>query len=181
MIGLAEGEVEGLANGYQSILLEDTPLQDENGNKNFENVTVNFRSGTNDQEYIEGFPAVENEIPIDVELKSSTPWVRSFNNLDLDAVRLRLRWGPLRNQDPTTGDVTGYTIEYAVDLQTDGGAWSEVLRAKFQIKHLIIMSVHIVLTYPKPIQAGWFVFAESRQIQLLNISATKCMLRLLLK
>ncbi|WP_303284516.1 TipJ family phage tail tip protein [Acinetobacter baumannii] len=134
LIGLAEGEVEGLANGYQSILLEDTPLQDENGNKNFENVTVNFRSGTNDQEYIEGFPAVENEIPIDVELKSSTPWVRSFNNLDLDAVRLRLRWGPLRNQDPTTGDVTGYTIEYAVDLQTDGGAWSEVLRAKISDK-----------------------------------------------
>ncbi|MEX8075757.1 host specificity protein J [Acinetobacter nosocomialis] len=134
LIGLAEGEVEGLANGYQSILLEDTPLQDENGNKNFENVTVNFRSGTNDQEYIEGFPAVENEIPIDIELKSSTPWVRSFNNLDLDAVRLRLRWGPLRNQDPTTGDVTGYTIEYAVDLQTDGGAWSEVLRAKISDK-----------------------------------------------
>ncbi|PZM04680.1 phage tail protein [Acinetobacter nosocomialis] len=134
LIGLAEGEVEGLANGYQSILLEDTPLQDENGNKNFDNVTVNFRSGTNDQEYIEGFPAVENEIPIDVELKSSTPWVRSFNNLDLDAVRLRLRWGPLRNQDPTTGDVTGYTIEYAVDLQTDGGAWSEVLRAKISDK-----------------------------------------------
>ncbi|MDA3451274.1 phage tail protein [Acinetobacter sp. AOR43_HL] len=134
LIGLAEGEVEGLANGYQSILLADTPLQDENGNKNFENVIVNFRSGTNDQEYIEGFPAVENEIPIDVELKSSTPWVRSFNNLDLDAVRLRLRWGPLRNQDPTTGDVTGYTIEYAVDLQTDGGAWSEVLRAKISDK-----------------------------------------------
>ncbi|ELA8878898.1 TipJ family phage tail tip protein [Acinetobacter baumannii] len=134
LIGLSEGEVEGLANGYQSILLEDTPLQDENGNKNFENVTVNFRSGTNDQEYIEGFPAVENEIPVDVELKSSTPWVRSFNNLDLDAVRLRLRWGPLRNQDPTTGDVTGYTIEYAVDLQTDGGAWSEVLRAKVSDK-----------------------------------------------
>ncbi|AWL19439.1 host specificity protein [Acinetobacter nosocomialis] len=134
LIGLAEGEVEGLANGNQSILLEETPLQDENGNKNFESVTVNFRPGTNDQEYIEGFPAVENEIPIDVELKSSTPWVRSFNNLDLDAVRLRLRWGPLRTQDPVNGDVTGYSIEYAVDLQTDGGAWAEVLRAKVSDK-----------------------------------------------
>ncbi len=29
LIGLAEGEVEGLANGNQSILLEETPLQDE--------------------------------------------------------------------------------------------------------------------------------------------------------
>ncbi|HEE6026835.1 TPA: phage tail protein [Acinetobacter baumannii] len=134
LYGLAEGEIEGLANGLQSIYLEETPLQNADGSLNFENVTVNFRSGTNDQEYIEGFPAVENEIPIDVELKSSSPWVRSFNNLDLDAVRLRLRWGPLRNQDPTTGDVTGYTIEYAVDLQTDGGAWSEVLRAKISDK-----------------------------------------------
>ncbi|HFE8666497.1 phage tail protein [Acinetobacter baumannii] len=134
LIGLSEGEVEGLANGYQSILLDETPLQDENGGKNFENVTVNFRSGTNDQEYIEGFPAVENEIPIDVELKSSMPWVRSFNNLDLDAIRLRLRWGPLRTQNPTNGDVTGFTIEYAVDLQTDGGAWAEVLRAKISDK-----------------------------------------------
>lgn len=134
LYGLAEGEIEGLANGLQSIYLEETPLQNADGSLNFENVKVDFRNGTNDQEYIDGFPAVENEIPIDVELKSSTPWVRSFNNLDLDAVRLRLRWGPLRNQDPTTGDVTGYTIEYAVDLQTDGGAWSEVLRAKISDK-----------------------------------------------
>ncbi|WGM25473.1 TipJ family phage tail tip protein [Acinetobacter pittii] len=156
LIGLAEGEVEGLANGYQSILLEDTPLQDENGNKNFDNVTVNFRPGTNDQEYIEGFPAVENEIPIDVELKSSTPWVRSFNNLDLDAVRLRLRWGPLRNQDPTNGDVTGYTIEYAVDLQTDGGAWSEVLRAKISDKTSDNYERPHRIDLPKA-DAGWLV------------------------
>jgi predicted phage tail protein len=32
LYGLAEGEVEGLANGYQSISLEETPLQDANGN-----------------------------------------------------------------------------------------------------------------------------------------------------
>ncbi|MDA3322485.1 phage tail protein [Acinetobacter baumannii] len=134
LYGLAEGEIEGLANGLQSIYLEETPLQNADGSLNFENVKVDFRNGTNDQEYIEGFPAVESETAIDVELKSETPWVRSFNNLDLDAVRLRLRWGPLRNQDPTTGDVTGYTIEYAVDLQTDGGAWSEVLRAKISDK-----------------------------------------------
>ncbi|MCA4397255.1 host specificity protein J, partial [Acinetobacter baumannii] len=134
LYGLSEGEIEGLANGFQSIFLEETPLQNADRSLNFENVKVDFRNGTNDQEYIEGFPAVESETAIDVELKSETPWVRAFSNLDLDAVRLRLRWGPLRNQDPTTGDVTGYTIEYAVDLQTDGGAWSEVLRAKVSDK-----------------------------------------------
>ncbi|HAV3129277.1 phage tail protein [Acinetobacter baumannii] len=134
LYGLAEGEIEGLANGFQSIYLEETPLQNADGSLNFENVKVDFRNGTNDQEYIEGFPAVESETAIDVELKSETPWVRAFSNLDLDAVRLRLKWGPLRTQNATNGDVSGVTIEYAIDLQTDGGVWTEVLKTKISDK-----------------------------------------------
>lgn len=134
LYGLAEGEIEGLANGLQSIYLEETPLQNSNGGFNFENVKVDFRNGTNDQEYIEGFPAVESETAINVELKSETPWIRAFSNLDLDAVRLRLKWGPLRSQNATNGDVSGITIEYAVDLQLDGGAWTEVLKTKISDK-----------------------------------------------
>ncbi|MFW1784376.1 host specificity protein J [Acinetobacter nosocomialis] len=134
LYGLAEGEIEGLANGLQSIYLEETPLQNADGSFNFENVKVDFRRGTNDQEYIEGFPAVESETAIDVELKSETPWVRAFSNLDLDAVRLRLKWGPLRSQDATNGDASGVTIEYAIDLQTDGGIWTEVLKTKISDK-----------------------------------------------
>ncbi|MFX5081753.1 phage tail protein [Acinetobacter baumannii] len=134
LYGLAEGEIEGLANGLRSIYLEETPLQNADGSFNFENVKVDFRRGTNDQEYIEGFPSVESETAIDVELKSETPWVRAFSNLDLDAVRLRLKWGPLRSQDATNGDVSGVTIEYAIDLQTDGGIWTEVLKTKISDK-----------------------------------------------
>ncbi|MGG6543300.1 UNVERIFIED_CONTAM: phage tail protein [Acinetobacter baumannii] len=134
LYGLAEGEIEGLANGLQSIYLEETPLQNADGSLNFGNVKVDFRNGTNDQEYIEGFPAVESETAIDVELKSETPWVRAFSNLDLDAVRLRLKWGPLRSQNATNGDVSGITIEYAVDLQLDGGIWTEVLKTKISDK-----------------------------------------------
>lgn len=134
LYGLAEGEIEGLANGLQSIYLEETPLQNSNGGFNFENVKVDFRNGTNDQEYIEGFPSVESETAIDVELKSETPWVRAFSNLDLDAVRLRLKWGPLRSQNATNGDVSGITIEYAIDLQTDSGIWTEVLKTKISDK-----------------------------------------------
>lgn len=134
LYGLAEGEIEGLASGNKSILLENTPLEDNNGKLNFESVKVDFRSGTNDQDYIEGFPAIENETAIDVELKAGTPWVKSFKNLDLDALRIRLKWGPLRTQDAKSGDVSGVTIEYAVELQTDGGPWTEVLKTKISDK-----------------------------------------------
>ncbi len=134
LYGLSEGQIKGLANGYKSVYLDDTPLQDANGNWNFQNVSVDFREGSNDQTYIEGFPDVSSETAIGVELKSETPWVRSFSNTELDAVRIRFRWGPLRKQNESNGDVSGYTIRYAVDVQTDGGTWSEVLSTQISDK-----------------------------------------------
>lgn len=134
LYGLSEGEVEGLANGLKSVYLEDTPLQDANGNSNFQGVIADFRSGTNDQSYIEGFPDISSENAVGVELKSETPWVRAISNTDLDAVRIRLKWGPLRQQNAENGDVNGYAINYAIDVQTDGGTWTQVLNTQISDK-----------------------------------------------
>ena len=67
LYGLSEGEISGLADGAKSIYLDDTPLLDDSGNPNFKDdkgnnaVIWDFRTGTNDQEYIKGFPSVEND------------------------------------------------------------------------------------------------------------------------
>lgn len=134
LYGLSEGEVEGLANGLQSVYLEETPLQNPAGGWNFEDVQADFRHGTNDQTHIEGFPDISSETAINVELKSESPWIRSLANTDLDAVRLRFKWGPLRQQNADNGDVKGITIQYAIDLQTDGGTWTEVLNTQISDK-----------------------------------------------
>ena len=134
LYGLSEGEVEGLANGLQSIYLEDTPIVNPSGDDNFEGVIADFREGTNDQAYIEGFPDISSEVAIGVELKSSTAWIKSISNLQLDAVSIRFKWGPLRITNPDNGDITGYTIRYAIDLQTDGGTWVEVLNTQISDK-----------------------------------------------
>lgn len=134
LYGLSEGEVEGLANGLQSVYLEETPLQNPNGGWNFEDVQADFRHGSNDQTYIEGFPDISSESAIGVELKSDAPWIRAVSNTDLDALNIRFKWGPLRQQNAKNGDVNGYTIKYAIDLQTDGGAWVEVLNTKISDK-----------------------------------------------
>ncbi|HCF9916573.1 TPA: phage tail protein, partial [Pseudomonas aeruginosa] len=76
--------------------------------------------------YIPGIPSVENETTVNVELRSDTPWVRSVTNAQLSAVRLRFAWPALQKQE-SSGDVTGYRIEYAVDVSTDGGAYQQVL------------------------------------------------------
>lgn len=134
LYGLSEGEVEGLANGLQSVYLEDTPLQNPDGGWNFEDVQADFRYGSNDQTYIEGFPDISSESAIGVELKSDAPWIRAVSNTDLDALNIRFKWGPLRQQNAKNGDVNGYTIKYAIDLQTDGGTWTEVLNTQISDK-----------------------------------------------
>lgn len=134
LYGLSEGPIKGLVDGVRSIYLDDTPLQDANGIWNFNNVTVDYRLGTNDQTYIEGFPDISSETGIGVELKSKSAWVKGFTNTELDALRIRLRWGPLRQQNMANGDVKGITILYAIDLQTDGGTWTEVLNTRISDK-----------------------------------------------
>ena len=134
LYGLAEGEIAGLVDGGKSIYLDGTPLLDDNGNKNFEGVTWDFRSGTNEQEYIQGFPDVSNETPISVELKSATPYIKAFTDTQLSALRVRFKWNRLSKTNPENGDVTGYKIDYAIDLQTAGGAYVEVLKTKIEDK-----------------------------------------------
>lgn len=134
LYGVSEGEIEGLVNGPASIKLEGTPLVDENGKSNFDGVEWDFRSGTNDQEYIKGFPDVSNEIGVGVELREGTPFVRAFNNTQLSAIRVRLKWGRLAKTNADNGDVSGVKIDYAIDLQTDGGSYTEVIKTKIEDK-----------------------------------------------
>lgn len=125
--GMSEGEVEGLANGYKSIYLDDTPIENDSGARNFQDVTLDFRTGTNDQTYMEGFESIASETAVGVELKSDTPWVKGVTNLNLDAVVVRVRFGALKQQDPKNGDVSGIVIDYTIEVQTDGGSWELML------------------------------------------------------
>nr|WP_304188617.1 host specificity protein J [Hafnia alvei] len=127
LLALGEGEWAGGLDGT-NIFLDGTPLTNEDGSSNFDGVSWEFRPDTQSQEYIKGVPAVENEITIGTELKSSAPWVRAVNNTQLSAVRLRFGW-PALQQQKDNGDVNGYKIEYAIDVATDGGAYREVLKS----------------------------------------------------
>ena len=132
LMGMAEGEIEGLANGWKSVYLDDTPILDASGNSNFESVTRDFRTGTNDQDYIEGFVETSNINDVNVEL--TTQWVRSISNTSIDAIRVLLRFGALRTTNPKNGDVTGVLIKYAIDISTDGAAYVEMINTAIDDK-----------------------------------------------
>lgn len=125
LIALGEGEFAGQLTG-KDIYLDGTALENADGSQNFSGVTWEFRAGTQAQKYIQGIPGTENEISVGTEVSSATAWTRTFTNTQLSAVRLRLKWPSLFKQEDD-GDLVGYSVNYAIDLQTDGGAWQTVL------------------------------------------------------
>lgn len=125
LLALGEGEFAGGLTG-KDIYLDGTPLENADGSQNFSGVSWEFRPGTQAQTYIQGIPGTENEISVGLEVSSKTAWTHTFTNTQLSAVRFRLKWPSLMKQEDD-GDVVGNNVRYAIDLQTDGGAWQTVL------------------------------------------------------
>ncbi|HEL4115219.1 host specificity protein J [Stenotrophomonas maltophilia] len=131
---ISEGEIRGLVAGNQSVYLNQVPIQNSDGTLNFAGVRVETRAGTQDQEYIAGFPSVENEVTVGVELRSNAPVVRTISGADLSAARIRFGLPALQRQNTENADMEGYAIEYAIDLSVNGGAFSTVLTNAFRGK-----------------------------------------------
>ena len=102
------------------ISTDGTALENADGSQNFSGVAWEFRPGTQAQKYIQGIPGTENEISVGTAVSSTTARTHTFTNTQLSAVRLRLKWPSLFKQE-NDGDLVGYSINYAIDLQTDGG------------------------------------------------------------
>ncbi len=126
LLALGEGEFEGVPQA-EDIYFDDTPLADANGNLNFPGVKWEYRSGSVDQDYIKGISSVENEFSLNYALTVPQPYIRAITNRQLSAVRVRFRW-PVLQQQQSNGDLVGSSVEYAVDVSTDGGAYVEMLR-----------------------------------------------------
>ncbi|RTM28455.1 host specificity protein J, partial [Enterobacter bugandensis] len=125
LLALGEGEFAGGLTA-RDIYLDGTALENADGSQNFSGVAWEFRSGTQAQKYIQGIPGTENEINVGTEVSSTNTWTRTFTNTQLSAVRLRLKWPSLFKQEDD-GDLVGYSVNYGIDLQTDGGTWQTVL------------------------------------------------------
>jgi predicted phage tail protein len=125
---VCEGEIEGLAAGLRSVYLDDTPIQNLDGSYNFTGVTLEARTGTQQQIYIPGFSSVENEVSVGVECKYGQPVVRSITDPDVDAVRIKVSIPTLTLQDTTNGDLNGTSVSYAIDLQARGAGYVQILQ-----------------------------------------------------
>ncbi|HCI6425056.1 TPA: carbohydrate binding domain-containing protein [Klebsiella quasipneumoniae subsp. similipneumoniae] len=152
LLALGEGEFAGGLDATR-IYLDGTPLGNSDGTMNFEDVSWEFRPGTQTQDHIAGFPAVENEITVGVSLTAASPWVRAVTNTQLDAVLVRVGIPSLEKQEDN-GDVNGASVSYHIDVSTDGGAYETLLSKTVTEKLSTLYELTHRINLPKA-NTGW--------------------------
>ncbi|KPO18429.1 phage tail tip fiber protein [Escherichia coli] len=152
LLALGEGEFAGGLDATR-IFLDGTPLGNPDGTMNFENVSWDFRPGTQTQTPIPGFPAVENETTVGVSLTKATPWTRALSNTQIDAVLVRIGIPGLQQQE-NDGDIVGTTVQYHIDLAVDGGAYSTVMTKTVTEKLSSLYELTHRINLPKA-STGW--------------------------
>ena len=122
---IGEGEIYGLVDGFKSIFIDNTPLQNANDSYNFKNVTVEARNGTdaNTQDYIRGFDDISSEVAVGIVVTQSAPVTRTVAALNsgVNAIRLTISV-PALQEIKDNGDIAGAKIFLAVSIQYSGSA-----------------------------------------------------------
>ncbi|WP_270424086.1 host specificity protein J [Citrobacter portucalensis] len=152
LLALGEGEFAGGLDATR-IFLDGTPLGNADGSMNFENVSWDFRPGTQIQTPIPGFPAVENETSIGVSLTKVAPWTRAISNTQIDAVLVRVGINGLQQQE-NDGDIVGTTVQYHIDLAIDGGVYATVMTKTVTEKLSSLYELTHRINLPKA-NTGW--------------------------
>ena len=114
-------------------MLDGTPLIGADGTPNFDNVEWEIRHGTVDQTHIAGLPNLSSEIAIGTILRSGTPWIRTITNTQLSSTNINVSWSRL-SETTDKNDIIGTTVDYAIDVQTDGHGYVTVLDTRIKAK-----------------------------------------------
>lgn len=105
-----------------------TPVMASDGTLNIDGVKVVEVFGTPDQTAVSGFSAVEYEVIVDLEFTTGSPVTRTIIDEDLDAIRIKIRWPSMSTVD-SSGDVRPTWADFRIDVQPDGGSFTEVINA----------------------------------------------------
>lgn len=119
---VSEGEIGGLVDGLRSVYLNDTPVQNADGSLNFQGVVWYTRNGTQVQDYIPGFPGAESEQSVGVEVKAATPVIQTISDTSITSARVTVSVPALTQQD-TSGNISGSSVQLAIDIQSNGGGY----------------------------------------------------------
>ena len=137
---ICEGEVEGLVgaeispeHAERSIYFDGVPLRNELGQSNFDVSAFSwaFVPGTQNQPVIPTGGSVASELQVNQEVKAGNtgggPVVRSIPETYIDSCRVTVSVPRLTTQDTSNGDINGSSVQFAIDVQNNGGGFVQVM------------------------------------------------------
>ena len=128
---IAEGPIEGLANGLQSVFLNDTALQNGDGTYNFQDVDLYERTGTADQKLIplDSSQSTLSATSVNVLVKKNFPVTRTISDTNADAVRIIITIPVLQKINNKNGDTLGTNVQLKIEIKytsaTDSNVYSD--------------------------------------------------------
>ena len=122
---ISEGEVQGLDDGLKSVYLDGTPIVGAGGADNFKGYKAEFKPGTQAQTYIAGTQGIESENGVNVQVKYSTPVVRTITDTDVDRVRVTVLLPALQVSE-SDGDLVGHSVRVQIQVQYNGAGYTTV-------------------------------------------------------
>lgn len=126
---LSEGPIYGPVNQkapLNSVMLNDTPITDANGNTSVPGVSVAWRNGAADQSPINGFNAIESTVIVNAKVTHDTPIIRTVSDPNVNRVRLNLGVDSLVQSDDK-GNQYNTSVTLAVDVKPSSSTtWSLV-------------------------------------------------------
>src|SRR5262249_6289254 len=123
---LGEGPIWGLVDGLKSITFDGVPVQNTDGTFNAKGIAVSWVKGYPDQLPMPGFTAVQQEIPVGVQVKTTTPQTRRISNTDCDRVRVTVSVNGLSRM-LDSGDMEGSKVRFTIYLQSNNGGFVKLV------------------------------------------------------
>lgn len=121
---ISEGEIYGPVDQehLSSFKLNKTPVTDSNGNVNVNGISVAWRPGSETQEPINGFSAIEATTIVNTEVTYDTPLVRTITDQDVTRVRFNVGTTGLVEQD-TKGNQKNTSVTMVIESRTGSTGW----------------------------------------------------------
>jgi predicted phage tail protein len=130
---ISEGRIEGLLNGYRSVFLDETPVENSNGTRNFKGFVLRSRKGNATDIPMPGFEQAQSETNVGVEVKNNLPITRTIINNQCDAIRIRLGLRLVKYEDD--GDIVGNSLNFRVLIKEGNGAFVQRLNRTIKGKY----------------------------------------------
>ncbi|HAU4282867.1 TPA: host specificity protein J [Citrobacter freundii] len=121
---ISEGPIAGPVDQehLSSFKLNKTPITDSSGNVNVNGISVAWRPGSETQEPINGFSAIEATTIVNTEVTYDTPLVRTITDQDVTRVRFNIGTTGLVEQD-TKGNQKNTSVTMVIESRTGSTGW----------------------------------------------------------